>query len=145
MRRETNAFNSSHCHHPFDIDARQQGHAPANRETLESSPLRYESASAIRAIVVDPLSPSPAARQPPPIATCQPPGPVRSRRSLLVLILIAALFTGAFGAYYVAWGVIAFRRGNAPFALFYGVYGLGGLVLGLALWRVSRQIKQPPV
>ncbi len=70
---------------------------------------------------------------------------MRSRRSLLVLILISALFTGAFGAYYMVWGVIAFRRGNAPFALFYGVYGLGGLVLGLALWRVSRQIRPPPV
>ena len=66
------------------------------------------------------------------------------RPSLRSLLPFTALLTAVFGAYYVSWGVIAFRRGSHTFALFYGVYGLGGLVLGLALWRVWRQWRRPP-
>jgi hypothetical protein len=68
---------------------------------------------------------------------------VLTRSSLRYLLPVAALFTGGFGLYYAWWGVIAFRRGNAPFALFYAVYGLGGVVLALALWRAARQLRRP--
>ena len=61
------------------------------------------------------------------------------RFRLRTLLPFAAVLTALFGLYYVGWGVVALRRGNASFALFYGVYGLGGLVLGVALWRVCRQ------
>ena len=69
---------------------------------------------------------------------------MRPRVSPRLLLPAASVLTVLFGAYYVSWGVIAFRRGNLPFALFYGLYGLGGLVLGLALWRVWRQWRRPP-
>ena len=69
---------------------------------------------------------------------------MRPRVSPRLLLPAAAVVTVLFGAYYASWGVIALRRGNLPFALFYGLYGLGGVVLGLALWRVWRQWRRPP-
>ena len=67
-----------------------------------------------------------------------------SRLALRLLIPIAALVTGAFGLYYVSWGVIALRRGSPAFALLYGGFGFGGVVLGVALWRTARQLRRPP-
>jgi hypothetical protein len=67
-----------------------------------------------------------------------------SRLAVRLVLPIAALVTGAFGLYYVWWGVIAVRRGSPTFALLYGLFGLGGVVLGLALWRTSRQLRRPP-
>lgn len=61
------------------------------------------------------------------------------RFALRTLLPFGAVLTAILGLYYVGWGVVALRRGNVPFALFYGVYGFGGLVLGVALWRVWRQ------
>lgn len=71
------------------------------------------------------------------------PAAMLSRASLRYLLPLAVLFTTVFGAYYIGWGLVALRRGNVPFALFYGLYGFGGVVLGLALWRVWRQSRRP--
>ena len=56
---------------------------------------------------------------------------------------VGAVFTAAFGLYYLFWGVVALRRGSVAFGLFYGVYGLGGLVLSFALARLWRQLRRP--
>lgn len=67
-----------------------------------------------------------------------------SRLAVRLFLPVAALVTGAFGLYYAWWGVIALRRGSPTFALLYGGFGFGGVVLGLALWRTGRQLRRPP-
>ena len=67
-----------------------------------------------------------------------------SRNTLLYLLPVAVVVTALFGANYVYWGLTAFRRGNVGFGIFYGLFGLGGVVLGLALWRVWQQLRRPP-
>jgi hypothetical protein len=69
---------------------------------------------------------------------------VSSRFLLRYVLPAAAVLTSLFGAYYLVWGAIALQRGNVGFGVFYGVYGIGGLVLGLALGRVWRQWRRPP-
>jgi hypothetical protein len=64
------------------------------------------------------------------------------RSSFLYLLPVGVVLTALFGAYYAYWGVIALRAGNVPFALFYGLFGLGGVVLSLALWRVWQQLRR---
>jgi hypothetical protein len=75
------------------------------------------------------------------------PGPpsltVRPRLSLRRFLPIATLFTGGFGVYYLYVSMLALGRGNRPFALFYAVYGLGGILLAVSLWRARRQLPPP--
>ncbi len=63
------------------------------------------------------------------------------RTPLLYLLPIGLALTALFGAFYVYWGVIALGRGNLPFALFYGLFGLGGVALSVAIWRVWKQLR----
>ena len=67
------------------------------------------------------------------------PLPVRPRLTLRRFLPIAVLFTGGFGLYYLYVASLALGRGNRPFALFYALYGLGGVALAVSLWRVWRQ------
>ena len=55
---------------------------------------------------------------------------------------IGILFTSLFGALYMVWAIIALRRGNVPFALFYALFGTGGIVLAVALWNVWREMRR---
>lgn len=66
-----------------------------------------------------------------------------ARLSVRALIPVAMVITAGFGVYYLYWGIVALQRGNMSFALFYGLYGLGGIVLSLSLRRLWRQLKRP--
>lgn len=56
----------------------------------------------------------------------------------LAPVLVFAV--GAFSLFH-AWGVVrALQAGNLPFALFYGVFAVGGVALGVALWRARMQV-----
>ena len=67
-----------------------------------------------------------------------------SRSVLRYLVPLAAVLTGAFGLYYLFLGGMVARRGNLPFALFYILFGVGGLSLATALWRARHQLGRPP-
>jgi hypothetical protein len=67
---------------------------------------------------------------------------MRPRISLRLVLPFAVAFTAIFGANYVIWGIVALRRGNVPFAIFYALYGFGGIVLAISLARVWRQLRR---
>jgi len=66
------------------------------------------------------------------------------RLTLRRFLPLAFVFTGGFGVYYLYVSTLAYRRGNASFAVFYGLYGLGGVVLAVSLWRAWQQIRRIP-
>ena len=56
----------------------------------------------------------------------------------LVPLLVAVVV--AFALYHAYAVVFAIRRGNVPFAIFYGLFSLAGLALARALWGARKQI-----
>jgi hypothetical protein len=69
---------------------------------------------------------------------------VPTRSTLLYLLPLGVVLTTLFGANYLYWALLAFQRGNVGFGVFYGVFGLGGEVLAMTIWRVLRQLRRPP-
>ena len=58
----------------------------------------------------------------------------------LAPVFIAIIVTVA--AYYAYAAVFAFQRGSTPFAAFYALFSVAGLVLARAVWSVRKQIGQ---
>lgn len=63
-------------------------------------------------------------------------------RRLIVLIPFAAAFAMIFGGYYAIAGLRTILSGNPTFGAFFLVYGLGGLLIGVALWRAYRDYRK---
>jgi hypothetical protein len=69
---------------------------------------------------------------------------MRFARIIAAIAPLLAALTLAFGGLHLYYGIVAARAGNWPFALFYAVFGIAGIALAVALWRVRRQISQLP-
>lgn len=67
-----------------------------------------------------------------------------SPRLLPILAPILCLLTGAFALYQLWVAGIALRIQNWGFAVFYLVFGLAGLAVTTALWRMRLGIQRPP-
>lgn len=67
---------------------------------------------------------------------------VRGRFALAFAPLLAILALG-FGALQMYAAYEAARLGSVPFALIYGLMGVGGVALAVALWSVRRRMKGP--
>ncbi|MGZ8376504.1 MAG: hypothetical protein ACXWZS_06600 [Gemmatirosa sp.] len=65
-------------------------------------------------------------------------------RIFLTLVPVLALVTGAFALYQLWAAGIAMRMQNWPFAAFYVLFGLAGLAVSTALWRLRRGVPRPP-
>ncbi len=63
-----------------------------------------------------------------------------SPRTLRLLFPILALLVALFGLYHLFAGGLAIQQHNWPFAVFYLVFGFGGLALAQALWRATRRL-----
>ncbi|MDF1502529.1 hypothetical protein [Roseisolibacter sp. H3M3-2] len=66
-----------------------------------------------------------------------------SPRLLSILAPILCLLTGAFALYQLWVAGIALRVQNWAFAAFYLVFGLAGLAVTTALWRLRRGLRPP--
>ena len=67
-----------------------------------------------------------------------------SPRLLFALVPVLALVTGGFALYQLWVAGVALRMQNWPFAAFYTVFGLAGLAVCSALWRMRRGVQRPP-
>jgi hypothetical protein len=63
-------------------------------------------------------------------------------RLLLVAVPFLAALTVGIALFYLYGAVLAARQGNTPFALLYGVLSIGGIALGVALWRTWRKARE---
>jgi hypothetical protein len=62
-------------------------------------------------------------------------------RLLLVAVPFLAAVAMGMALFYLYGASVALRQGNTGFALFYAAFGLGGIALGMALWRTWRRAR----
>ena len=66
----------------------------------------------------------------------------RTRFALALTPLLVVLAFG-FGGLQLYTAVAALRVGNFPFAAIYALMGIGGVALGIALWRARKKFGPP--
>jgi hypothetical protein len=66
-----------------------------------------------------------------------------SGRLALVFTPLLAVIAMGFGALHLYRAFLWFRSGNTGVALIYGLAGVGGFALGIALWSVRRRVNRP--
>jgi hypothetical protein len=70
-----------------------------------------------------------------------PPTP-RSRYALALTPILVILAFG-FAGIQLYYALALLRAGNFPFAGIYSLMGIGGIALGIALWRARRKFRPP--
>lgn len=63
-------------------------------------------------------------------------------RRLLILLPFAAGIAVLIGGNFAWAGIAAFAKGNRLFGGIFLMYGMGGIILGVSLWRAYRQFRR---
>ena len=69
--------------------------------------------------------------------------PTQRTRYALVLTPILVIVAFGFGGLQLYYALALLRAGNFPFAGIYCLMGIGGIALGIALWRTRRKFGPP--
>jgi len=69
--------------------------------------------------------------------------PTSRTRYALALTPILVIIAFGFGVLQLYYALALLRAGNYPFAAIYSLMGIGGIALGIALWRTRRKFRPP--